>query len=54
MRKKIFVIFLLLIIITFSIQLLLQLKKKSNVNMEVDSYKDESHFNEKKKIFSRM
>jgi uncharacterized membrane protein len=49
MRKKFFLIFLLLIIIIFSIQLLLQLKKKFDLNMEVDSYKDDSHFNEKKK-----
>ena len=48
MRKKFFLIFLLLIIIIFSIQLLLQLKKKFDLNMEVDSYKDDSHFNKKK------
>ena len=49
MRKKIFLIFLLFIIVIFSIQLLFYLKKKFNVNIEVDSYKDESHYKEKKK-----
>ena len=45
MRKKFFLIFLLLIII-LSVQFLFQLKNQLNV--KVDSYKDESHFNKKK------
>ena len=48
MRKKFFLIFLLLIIIILSVHFLFQLKKHFNVNVEVDSYKDESHFNKKK------
>ena len=48
MRKKFFLIFLLLIIIIFSIQFLFQLKKQFNVNVELDSYKDESNINKKK------
>ena len=48
MRKKIFLIFLLLIIIILSVQFLFQLKNQLNVNVKVDSYKDESHFNKKK------
>ena len=48
MRKNFFLIFLLLIIIILSVQFLLQLKNQSNVNVKVDSYKDESHFNKKK------
>ena len=48
MRKKFFLIFLLLIIIIFSIQFLFQLKNQLNVNVKVDPYKDESHFNKKK------
>ena len=47
MRKKFFLIFLLLIII-LSVQFLFQLKNQLNVNVKVDSYKDESHFNKKK------
>ncbi len=46
MRKKFFLIFLLLIIIILSVQFLFQLKNQLNV--KVDSYKDESHFNKKK------
>ena len=38
----------MLIIIILSVQFLFQLKKKFNVNVEEDSYKDESHFNKKK------
>ena len=48
MRKKFFLVFLLLIIIILSVFFLFQLKKHFNVNVEVDSYKDESHFNKKK------
>ena len=48
MRKNFFLIFLLLIIIILSVQFLFQLKNQSNVNVKVDSYKDESHFNKKK------
>ena len=48
MNKKIFLIFLLLIIIILSVQFLFQLKNQLNVNVKVDSYKDESHFNKKK------
>ena len=48
MRKNFFLIFLLLIIIILSVQFLLQLKNQLNVNVKVDSYKDESHFNKKK------
>ena len=48
MNKKIFLIFLLLIITILSVHILFQLKKHFNVNVEVDSYKDESHFNKKK------
>ena len=46
MRKKFFLIFFLLIIIILSVQFLFQLKNQLNV--KVDSYKDESHFNKKK------
>ena len=48
MRRKSFLIFLLLIIIILSVQFLFQLKNQLNVNVKVDSYKDESHFNKKK------
>ena len=48
MRKKFFLIFLLLIIIILSVQFSFQLKNQFNVNVKVDSYKDESHFNKKK------
>ena len=48
MRKKIFLVFLLFIIITLSVQFLFKLKNQLNVNVKVDSYKDESHFNKKK------
>ena len=48
MRKKFFLIFLLFIIIILSVQFLFQLKNQLNVNVKVDSYKDESHFNKKK------
>ena len=48
MRKKFFLIFLLFIIITLSVQFLFKLKNQLNVNVKVDSYKDESHFNKKK------
>ena len=48
MRKKFFLIFLLLIIIILSVQFLFQLKNQLNVNVKVDPYKDESHFNKKK------
>ena len=46
MRKNFFLIFLLLIIIILSVQFLFQLKNQLNV--KVDSYKDESHLNKKK------
>ena len=46
MRKKFFLIFLLLIIIILLVQFLFQLKNQ--LNLKVDSYKDESHFNKKK------
>ena len=48
MRKKFFLVFLLFIIITLSVQFLFKLKNQLNVNVKVDSYKDESHFNKKK------
>ena len=48
MGKNFFLIFLLLIIIILSVQFSFQLKNQFNVNVEVDSYKDESHFNKKK------
>jgi uncharacterized membrane protein len=48
MRKNFFLIFLLLIIIILSVQFLFQLKNQLNVNVKVDPYKDESHFNKKK------
>ena len=48
MRKKFFLIFLLLIIIILLVQFLFQLKNQLNVNVKVDSYKDESHFNKNK------
>ena len=38
----------MLIIIILSVQFLFQLKNQLNVNVKVDSYKDESHFNKKK------
>ena len=47
MRKNFFLIFLLLIIIIISVQFLFKLKQ-FNMNVEVDSYKGESHFNKKK------
>ena len=46
MRKKFFLIFLLLVIIILSVQFLFQLKNQLNV--KVDLYKDESHFKKKK------
>ena len=49
MRKIFFLISIILIFVILSIQLLFQFKKKVNVSIEEDSYKDESHFNEKKK-----
>ena len=48
MGKNFFLIFLLLIIIILSVQFLFQLKNQLNVNVKVDPYKDESHFNKKK------
>ena len=48
MGKNFFLIFLLLIIIILSVQFLFQLKNQLNVNVKVDSYIDESHFNKKK------
>ena len=48
MRKNFFLIFLLFIFIIFSVKFLFELKKQLNVNVELDSYKDESHFNKKK------
>ena len=48
MRKQFFLVFLLFIIITLSVQFLFKLKNQLNVNVKVDSYKDESHFNKKK------
>ena len=47
MRKKFFLISILLIFVILSVQLLFQLKKIVNISIEEDSYKDESHFNEK-------
>ena len=49
MRKNFFLISILLIFVILSIQLLFQFKKKFNISIEEDSYKDESHLNEKKK-----
>lgn len=48
MGKNFFLIFLLLIIIILSVQVLFHLKNQFKVNVKVDSYKDESHFNKKK------
>ena len=48
MRKKFFLIFLLLIVIILSVQFLFQLKNQLDINVKEDSYKDESHFNKKK------
>ena len=49
MRKKNFLISIFLIFVIISIQLFFQFKKKINISIEENSYKDESHFNEKKK-----
>ena len=49
MRKKNFLIFLFLVFLIFSIQLLFQFKKQSNLNIEKSSYKDESYNGVKKK-----
>ena len=54
MRKKIFLMSFFLIFVTIGIQLFFQFKKKINISIEENSYKDESHLNEKKKIFGRM
>ena len=49
MRKKIFLISIFLIFVIISIQLFFQFKKKINIDIEENSYKHESYFNEKKK-----
>jgi len=49
MRKKNFLISIFLIFVIISIQLFFQFKKKINISIEENSYKDESHFNKKKK-----
>ena len=49
MRKKIFLISIFLIFVIIVINLFFQFKKKINISIEENSYKDESHFNEKKK-----
>ena len=49
MKKKIFLISIFLIFAIISIKLFFQFKKKINISIEENSYKDESHFNEKKK-----
>ena len=48
MRKKIFLISIFLIFVIIVIKFSFQLKNQFNVNVKVDSYKDESHFNKKK------
>ena len=48
MGKNFFLIFLLLIIIILLVQFSFQLKNQFYVNVKVNSYKDESHFNKKK------
>ena len=49
MKKKIFLIFIFLIFVILLIQILFQFKKKNNISVEENSYKNESKFNEKKK-----
>ena len=49
MRKKIFLISIFLIFVIIVINLFFQFKKKINISIEENSYKDESHFNQKKK-----
>ena len=48
MRKKFFLMSIFLIFVTIAIQLFFQFKKKINISIEENSYKDESHFNKKK------
>ena len=48
MKKKIFLISIFLILIIIVVKLFFQLKKKVNISVEENSYKDESHFNQKK------
>ena len=49
MRKKIFLISIFLIFVIIVINLFFQFKKKINISIEENSYKDDSHFNQKKK-----
>ncbi len=49
MRKKFFLIFLLIIFLILSIQILFQIKKNVNLGIKKDLNEDVLHFNEKKK-----
>ena len=49
MKKKIIFIFLLIIFLVLSIQLIFQIKRNFNTNIEKNFNKDKSDFNKKKK-----
>ena len=49
MKKKIIFIFLFIIFFVLSIQLIFQIKRNFNTNVEKNSNKDKSDFNNKKK-----
>ena len=49
MKKKIIFIPLLIIFLVLSIQLIFQIKRNFNINIEKNSNKDKSDFNNKKK-----
>ena len=49
MKKKIIFIFLLIIFLVLSIQLIFQIKRNFNTNIEKNFNKDRSDFNNKKK-----
>ena len=49
MKKKIIFIFLFIIFFVLSIQLIFQIKRNFNTNIEKNSNKDKSDFNNKKK-----
>ena len=49
MKKKIIFIFLLIIFLVLSIQLTFQIKRNFYTNIEKNSHKDKSDFNNKKK-----
>ena len=49
MKKKIIFIPLLIVFLVLSIQLIFQIKRNFNINIEKSSYKDESYIGVKKK-----